>query len=126
MTRIVEQKAAHPGARPVDHRDGSGHLDRAYEKKLRARARDGVRPTERAFVHGSSSANASAERAGEEFVLAATTGEEGGAPELEEMTPEESGGPFVATTGRAEFAHGTDASNPRDGTREPFPTTRSR
>ena len=123
MPRIAAQRAPRLGSRKVDHRDGSGHLDRAYESELRARVRDGVRPTERAFVRGSSSINESAERAGEEFVLAVTTGEEGGGPELDETTPEERGGPFVATTGQAEFAYGADASNPSDGTREPFPTT---
>jgi hypothetical protein len=125
MPRIVAPKDIRLHGRTVDHRDGSGHLDHAYEKELRARARDNVPPPERAFVHGSSSPDASAEQAGEEFVLGVTTGEAGGAPELDETSPEERGGPFVATTGHAEFAYGPDESNPKDGTREPFPTTSS-
>jgi hypothetical protein len=36
---------------------------------------------------------------------------------------EEEGGPFVVTTGKTEFAAGTDASNPSDAEREPFPTS---
>jgi len=121
MTRIPA-----PGGfgRPVDHWDGSGHLDRAYEKKLRARLRgDSVRSAERAFVHRGSPADASAERAGEAFVIAATSGEERATFELDEMSAEERGGPFVVTTGCVEFASGSDETNPRDGTREPFPTT---
>ena len=36
---------------------------------------------------------------------------------------EENGGPFVTTSARQEFARGTDRSNPRKSTREPFPKT---
>jgi hypothetical protein len=122
MTNIVVPRDLRLG-RPVDHRDGSGHLDRAYERQLRARVRDGVRGAERAFVHGGLRANAGAERAGEAFVIAATSGEESAWFELDQMSAEERGGPFVATTGSVEFASGSDESNPSDGTREPFPTT---
>ena len=45
---------------------------------------------------------------------------------LDQIVAEESGGPFIETTGAIEFARGTDASNPRDATREPFPKTSSR
>jgi hypothetical protein len=47
-----------------------------------------------------------------------------GKPHRDEEVPEESGGPFVETSGRSEFAYGTDASNPKDAEQAPFPTTR--
>ena|SRR5579859_5209730 len=123
MIHIVTPRHAHVTDRR-DHRDGSGHLDPAYEADLRARVRARVvRDGERAFVRGTSSANARAEQSGEEFVMAITTGEEGGAPGLDEVSSEEGGGPFVLTTGRIEFAYDVDESNPADGTREPFPKT---
>ena len=122
MTPILAPRGLRFG-RPVDHRDGSGHLDRAYEKELRARVRESVRSAERAFVRRGSPANASAKQAGEAFVIAATSGEERATFDLDQMSAEERGGPFVVTTGRVEFASGSDETNPRDGTREPFPTT---
>jgi len=36
---------------------------------------------------------------------------------------EEIGGPFEVTTAGQEFARGTDRSNPRGATQEPFPRT---
>ena len=39
------------------------------------------------------------------------------------VVDEETGGPFVETSGAIEFAEGTDASNPEDAKREPFPKT---
>ncbi len=62
-----------------------------------------------------------AEELAEEFVESATSGEEGGEESLNADVPEDSGGPFVQTTGGTEFADGTDASNPEEATREPFP-----
>ena len=64
-----------------------------------------------------------AEELGEEFVESATSGEQAAQDIRDEEVPEESGGPFVETSGRSEFAHGTDASNPKDAERAPFPTT---
>ena len=54
----------------------------------------------------------------------ATSGEQAAQDIRDEEVPEESGGPFVETSGRSEFAYGTDASNPKDAERAPFPTTR--
>jgi hypothetical protein len=123
MTHVVTPRNARFTDR-ADHRDGSGHLDPAYEADLRARVRGRTtHAPERAFVHGTSSANVGAEQSGEEFVMAITTGEEGGAPGLDEVTSEERGGPFLVTHGRTEFAYDVDESNPADGTREPFPKT---
>jgi hypothetical protein len=65
-----------------------------------------------------------AEELGEEFVQGATSGEQAAQDIRDEEVPEESGGPFVETSGRSEFAYGTDASNPKDAERAPFPTTR--
>jgi hypothetical protein len=65
-----------------------------------------------------------AEELGEEFVESATSGEQAAEDMRDQEVPEESGGPFVATSGASEFAYGTDASNPKDAERAPFPTTR--
>jgi hypothetical protein len=65
-----------------------------------------------------------AEELGEEFVESATSGEQAAEDMRDEEVPEESGGPFVETSGNSEFAYGTDASNPKDAERDPFPTTR--
>ena len=54
----------------------------------------------------------------------ATSGEQAAEDMRDEEVPEESGGPFVETTANSEFAYGTDASNPEDAERAPFPTTR--
>ena len=63
-----------------------------------------------------------AETLAEEFVTSATNAEEMTEDDRDEMTTEEVGGPFTETTGAEEFAGGTDASNPADAEREPFPT----
>jgi hypothetical protein len=60
------------------------------------------------------------EEMGEDFVRTATGGEEA-TEEHDEETEEEQGGPFVETSGRTEFAFGTDESNPEDAEREPLP-----
>jgi hypothetical protein len=65
-----------------------------------------------------------AEELGEEFVESATSGEQAAEDMRDKEVPEESGGPFVETSGASEFAYGTDASNPKDAERAPFPTTR--
>jgi hypothetical protein len=106
--------------RGVAHRDGAGHLDPAYEAELRSRVQDRARRTgERAFVSGTSSANPSAEEAGEDFVIMVTGC--GNGDSAREDRSEERGGPFVQTSGGVEFADDTDESNPVDATREPFP-----
>ena len=112
-------------ARRVEHRNGAGHLDPAYEAALRTRVIDrGARHIgERAFVSGSPSADSNAEECAEDFVMTVTTGEDGGEAALDEETDEERGGPFVETRASAEFAYGFDESNPAGATREPFPTT---
>lgn len=62
-----------------------------------------------------------AENLAEEFLQAATSGEDVGDEASDGMVAEEIGGPFVETTAAEEFAPGTDASNPDDATAEPMP-----
>ncbi len=65
--------------------------------------------------------DALAEELAEEFIASATSGEGQNEAGHEEIVSEEIGGPFVPSTGKVEFARGTDASNPKGATREPFP-----
>lgn len=111
-------------AAPVRRRDATGHLDPAYEAKLRAetghsRGADDAR----AFMKGAKSKDGFAEELGEEFVETATSGEDEKEDVFNQTVPEDEGGPFVETSGRTEFAHGTDKSNIKGATREPFPKT---
>jgi hypothetical protein len=62
-----------------------------------------------------------AEDLAEEFVEAATTGEDRDQEALDASVPEEIGGPFVETSAADELAAGTDESNPIDAEAEPFP-----
>jgi len=62
-----------------------------------------------------------AELLAEDFILSATMNVDADADEHEEVVDEELGGPFVETSGREEFAAGTDDSNPADATAEPLP-----
>jgi hypothetical protein len=61
------------------------------------------------------------ERLAEEYVEAATSGEEPDEERLDESVPEDIGGPFVVTRASEEIAHDIDETNPEDGTREPLP-----
>jgi len=113
---------AKAASQPIRRRDGSGHLDPAYAAKLR-RQSGAPPPMENNFVHGSRSNDDLAEILAEQFVERATTGEEEAEEMLDREVPEERGGPFVPSTAGAEFAEGTDKSNPKGAKREPFPTT---
>jgi hypothetical protein len=62
-----------------------------------------------------------AENLAEGFLQRATQDEEGDEITLDGLVPEEIGGPFVETRASAEFADGTDGSNPADASREPMP-----
>jgi hypothetical protein len=62
-----------------------------------------------------------AETLAESFVLGATQDEDGEDAALDGLVPEEIGGPFVETSASAEFADGTDGSNPADAKREAMP-----
>ena len=62
------------------------------------------------------------EELGEAFVQSVTSGDQAAEVFRDEELTEEVGGPFVETSGAVEFASGTDASNPIDAERAPFPT----
>lgn len=62
-----------------------------------------------------------AETLAEEFVQAATTGEDADEDELDASFPEEIGGPFIETGPAEELAEGADEANPTDAEREPLP-----
>jgi hypothetical protein len=104
----------------VRRRDRPGHIDPQYAAELLKMAGRDVRD-EHAFVAHARSNDAVAESLGEEFVEAVTGAEY--ADYLDEATTEEVGGPFLVSPANKEFAHGTDASNPKNSTREPFPKT---
>jgi hypothetical protein len=101
-------------------RDGAGHLDPKVAADLQALVNDEAPADDHAFLHASRSKEPVAEQLGESFVAQVTSG---GEEAVDEPVEEETGGPFVETTGQDEFASGTDRSNPKDATREPFPTT---
>jgi hypothetical protein len=123
LKELVTPMKAH-GVPRVDHRNGGGHLDPAYETALRLRVRDRARKTgERAFVSAASRAEPGAEESGEKFVTAVTCGGDAEEVLLPNETSEERGGPFVRTYASVEFAYDTDESNPIGATREPFPTS---
>jgi hypothetical protein len=124
---LAKARPATPARKPAQHvtrRDGAGHLDPQYAAALMAES--GLRTEEKepaAFIESPRARDDLAENLGEEFVASATSGENQEEDLLDEQVPEERGGPFVETTGGTEFAEGTDASNPEDADREPFPTT---
>jgi|SRR3954468_25042753 hypothetical protein len=62
-----------------------------------------------------------AETLAEEYLHAATSGEDMTEDVLDQVVSEEIGGPFVETTGADEFATGVDPSNPEDAVPEPLP-----
>jgi hypothetical protein len=111
----------------VRRRDATGHLDPHYAAELLANSRAMSEPKEDvAFFSSAIRRDPLAEELGEAFLRTATGGEDDEDENLGQIDPEESGGPFVETTGATEFAHDTDASNPVGATREPFPRTSSR
>ena len=62
-----------------------------------------------------------AESLAEDFLQAATSGEDVAEESGDQVVPEELGGPFVETSANEEFASGTDESNPSDAETEPLP-----
>lgn len=107
-------------------RDATGHLNPKYAADLRARSRESHEDlgSESAFLVSSSrSRDTLAEELGEDAVSTMTSGEDQSERLQDLEVEEERGGPFVRTTARQEYGLGTDKSNPRDATREPFPTT---
>ena len=112
----------------LQRRDATGHLTPQYAAELLShRGELGAPNDDRAFGTSAIRRDALAEELGESFLRTATSGgEDDGDEALDEVSPEEMGGPFIVTTGATEFAHDTDESNPPDATREPFPRTSAR
>ena len=110
-------------ANPMKRHDGAGHLEPHYAANLLARSRAGDTADAPAFIDGPQTHDDAAEKYGEGFVQAATSGDDLDAGSLDEVSVEEAGGPFITTTGAVEFAKGTDKSNPKGAKREPFPKT---
>ena len=113
---------------PIKRRDATGHIDPRYARELLAKARetrndDNGPDSNRAFIAGGRSDDAVAEELGEAFLEAATSGEDRESDRNDEVTTEESGGPFVYTSGREEYALEPDESNILEATREPLPRT---
>jgi hypothetical protein len=107
----------------INRQDRPGHLDPRYVAKLREQSGQ-PEYSPRAFIETPRSPKDDlAEELGEEVVARATSGEDDGEEALDQIVPEEQGGPFVETNAAQEFAHGTDASNPKGAKREPFPRT---
>jgi len=99
-------------------------MDPRYAAELRSRMRSERPPADPAgFIDGPRAKDDLVEELGEEFVATATSGEYEGEDAQNQYVSEERGGPFVETTANQEFARGTDASNPKGSTREPFPRT---
>ncbi len=67
-----------------------------------------------------------AEQLGEAAVESVTSGDQADENIRDEDLAEEEGGPFVQTSGRQEFASGTDASNPPDAEPAAVPTANAR
>ena len=87
-------------------------------RESRERAGDG---NERAFV-GTDTQEDEAQELGEEFVRSVTSGEEAERRDGRSgQAIEEEGGPFVVTSASTEYGFGTDASNPADAEKSPFP-----
>ena len=92
-------------------RDGTGHLDPAYEAKLRSESGQKTsRDDDLAFLGRPWNADPLAEEFGGDFVAGVTSGQV--AQEILDRTfPEEVGGPFVETTARTEVAYEPVKSN---------------
>ena len=118
--RMIKKKKASgavdagPDRRTIGGRsdDGRAFLPDPYARDARARAARAADPL--------------AESLAEEYVAAATTGEEQTVEAHDAMTTDELGGPFVETHAREEFATTIDDMNPPDAAREPFPTANAR
>ena len=123
--RVMDKSAKH--APVVQRRDATGHLNPQYAAELRAHSGEmGDSRHDDAFLPSAIRRDALAEELGEGFLRSATGAEDDEEETLDQVVPEESGGPFIVTTGATEFADDTDESNPVGATREPFPRTSSR
>jgi hypothetical protein len=114
-TRVTSEPAPQRYDRP-------GHLDPAHAERLLELSRaDRDQDDDEAFVRAKTSKDDFAEELGETAVASMTSGEDALTDELEAQVEEETGGPFIETSGNVEFAGGTDESNIAEATREPLP-----
>jgi hypothetical protein len=119
--RAAARKAPVRGT-AVRRRDRAGHIDPKYARELIEKS-EGREPSPESFLERPRSRDDLAEQLGEEFVEETTGGEHQGEDVLDQEVPEEVGGPFVESSAGTEFARGTDPSNPKSATKEPFPRT---
>jgi hypothetical protein len=115
---------AQNGKQQVQRRDATGHLNPKYAADLRKRSVASAGSAGRdyaPFLERPRSGDALASALGEEFIAAATAGEEVRLSDLNDRVPEDDGGPFIITRAREEFGRKRDGSNPPGSTREPFP-----
>jgi hypothetical protein len=109
---------------PTPGYDAAGHMDPKHRQRLLELSREGKRiDADAAFINAPRSQDDLAEGLAEAAVASMNSGEEQLAENLNAEVVEERGGPFVKTTAGIEFAEGTDESNIKGATREPFPTT---
>jgi hypothetical protein len=109
---------------PIKRQDRPGHFDPEHVASLMAMSEAGKpHDADRGFVPEGRTSDPLAEELAEDAVIAMTSGEDALTDDLAAPTEEESGGPFVASSAKQEFARGTDASNPQGADREPFPRT---
>ena len=120
----AKKAAAKKPAATMRREDRAGHMDPRYAAELHARSRSDRPPRgPDSFVDKPRTGDTLVEELGEEYVKSANSGEYEAEDSQNQDVSEEVGGPFVQTTGDQEFARGTDASNPKGSTREPFPRT---
>jgi hypothetical protein len=120
----VKRAAAKKPAATMRREDRAGHLDPRYAAGLHARSRSDREPRgPDGFIDKPRASDTLVEELGEEYVKSANSGEYEAEDTQNQDVTEEVGGPFVQTSGDQEFARGTDASNPKGSTREPFPRT---
>ncbi len=100
-------------------------------REAEARARAGRSDDADAFIRdpGDGPANVDddlAEVLAQDFVAAATSGEDVADEDFDQSVAEDFGGPFLESDANEEFARRPDRSNPRSATREPLPTALGR
>lgn len=93
---------------------------RRIKKKARASAANDNTLAPQELVLGSK--DALAEGLGQEYVKAATSGQDSTLEDMNAVTSEELGGPYLVTPASTEFADGTDKTNPTESEPAALPT----
>jgi hypothetical protein len=121
-TKSEDSKAS--SSPPTPGYDAAGHMDPRHRQRLLELSREGKQiDADAAFINAPHSHDDLAEGLAEAAVASMNSGEEQLAENFNAEVVEERGGPFIKTTAGTEFAEGTDESNIKGATREPFPTT---